>query len=155
MAEPLFPTLRAHVNTGTSPRILIRTSLPVYTQFARCRGAHPMKKNTAIPKTVNEYLVAVPEPARSTLKKVRAAISSAAPAEATEVISYGMPMFKYKGMLLGYAAYRKHCSLFLATSSLLEFKKQLSRYQTSKGTIRFPIDKPLPGSLVKKIEKPA
>jgi uncharacterized protein YdhG (YjbR/CyaY superfamily) len=113
-----------------------------------------MKKNTAIPKTVNAYLAAVPEPARSTLKKVRAAISSAAPAEATEVISYGMPMFKYKGMLLGYAAYRKHCSLFFATSSLSEtFRKQLSRYQTSKGTIRFPSDKPLPASLVKKIVK--
>ena len=113
-----------------------------------------MKKSLVIPKTVNEYLAAVPEPARSTLKKVRAAISSAAPAEATEVISYGMPMFKYKGMLMGYAAYSKHCSLFLATSSLLEkFANELSRYQTSKGTIRFPTDKPLPASLVKKIVK--
>ena len=113
-----------------------------------------MKKKSPIPKTVDEYLAAVPEPARATLKKVRAAISSAAPAEATEVISYGMPMFKYKGMLLGYAAYRKHCSLFLATSSLLEkFKDELSRYQTSKGTIRFPTDKPLPAILVKKIVK--
>jgi uncharacterized protein YdhG (YjbR/CyaY superfamily) len=113
-----------------------------------------MKKNTAIPKTVNEYLAAVPEPARSTLKNVRTAIRSAAPAGATEVISYGMPMFKYKGMLMGYAAYRKHCSLFLATSSLLSmFKDELSRYQTSKGTIRFPTDQPLPASLVKKIVK--
>lgn len=113
-----------------------------------------MKKSAVIPKTVNEYLAAVPEPARSTLKKVRAAISSAAPAEATEVISYGVPMFKYKGMLIGYAAYPKHCSLFLATSSLLEkFKDELSRYQTSKGTIRFPTDRPLPASLVKKIVK--
>jgi uncharacterized protein YdhG (YjbR/CyaY superfamily) len=113
-----------------------------------------MEKNPAIPKTVNEYLAAVPEPARSTLKKVRAAISSAAPGEATEVISYGMPMFKYKGMLMGYAAFRKHCSLFLATSSLLEkFKNELSRYQTSKVTIRFPTDKPLPARLVKKIVK--
>jgi len=113
-----------------------------------------MKKQSAVPKTVNQYLAAVPEPARSTLKKVRAAIRSAAPAEATDVISYGMPMFKYKGMLMGYAAYRKHCSLFLATSSLLEkFKSELSRYQTSKGTIRFPIDQPLPASLMKKIVK--
>ena len=113
-----------------------------------------MRKNTAIPKTVNEYMAAVPEPDRSTLKKVRAAIRSAAPAEATEVISYGIPMFKYKGMLIGYAAFPKHCSLFLATSSLLkQFKKELSRYQTSKGTIRFPTDKPLPVSLVKKIVK--
>jgi len=113
-----------------------------------------MKRNTAIPKTVNEYLAAVPEPARSTLKNVRTAIRSAAPAEATEVISYGTPMFKYKGMLMGYAAYPKHCSLFLATSSLLSmFKDELSRYQTSKGTIRFPTDQPLPASLVKKIVK--
>ena len=113
-----------------------------------------VKKKTAIPKTVDEYLAAVPEPARSALKKVRAAIRAVAPAETTEIISYGMPMFKYKGMLMGYAAYPKHCSLFLATSSLLEkFKNQLSRYQTSKGTIRFPTDKPLPASLVKKIVK--
>jgi uncharacterized protein YdhG (YjbR/CyaY superfamily) len=113
-----------------------------------------MKKRTAIPRTVNEYLASVPEPARSTLKKVRAAIRSAAPAEATEVISYGMPMFKYKGMLIGIAAFTKHCSLFLATSSLLKrFKNELSGCQTSKGAIRFPADQPLPASLVKKIVK--
>ncbi len=113
-----------------------------------------MRKNAAIPKTVNEYLASVPEPARSTLKKVRAVIRSAAPAEATEVISYGIPIFKYKGMLIGYAAFAKHCSLFLATSSFSKkFQKELSTYQTSKGTIRFPADKPLPASLVKKIVK--
>jgi uncharacterized protein YdhG (YjbR/CyaY superfamily) len=113
-----------------------------------------MKKTTVVPKTVNEYLAAVPEPGRSTLKKVRQAIRSIAPAEATEVISYGIPMFKCKGMLIGYAAFPKHCSLFLATSSLLKkFKNELSRYQNSKGTIRFPTDKPLPASLVKKIVK--
>jgi len=113
-----------------------------------------VKKNSAVPKTTNDYLATLTEPARSTLKKVRAAIRAAAPAEASEVISYGIPMFKYKGMLIGYAAFPKHCSLFLATSSLLkQFKKELSRYQTSKGTIRFPTDKPLPVSLVKKIVK--
>jgi uncharacterized protein YdhG (YjbR/CyaY superfamily) len=113
-----------------------------------------MKKNTVIPKTVNEYLAAVPEPARSTLKKVRTAIRSAAPADATEVISYGMPMFRYKGTLMGYAAFTKHCSLFLATSSFpKKFRKELARHQTSKGTIRFPTDQPLPASLVKKIVK--
>ena len=113
-----------------------------------------MKKKTAIPKTVDEYLAAVAEPARSTLKKIRAVIRTAAPAETTEIISYGMPMYKYNGMLLGFAAYPKHCSLFLATSSLLKmFKEELSRYKTSKGTIRFPPDKPLPASLVKKIVK--
>ena len=113
-----------------------------------------MKKKSAIPKTVNQYLAAVPEPARSTLKEVRAAIRAAAPAETTEIISYGMPMYKYKGTLIGFAAYAKHCSLFLATPSLLKlFKDELSRYEISKGTIRFPPDKPLPASLMKKIVK--
>lgn len=113
-----------------------------------------MKKTSVVPKTVNQYLASVSEPARSTLKKVRQAIRSAAPSEAIEVISYGIPMFKYKGMLIGFAAFPKHCSLFLATSSLSKmFKDELSRYKTSKGTIRFPTDQPLPASLVKKIVK--
>ena len=115
---------------------------------------HSNAKRTTARKTVDEYLAAVPEPARSTLKEVRAAIRAAAPAETTEVISYGIPMYKYKGMLIGYAAFPKHCSLFLATSSLLKmFKDELSRYKISKGTIRFPTDQPLPASLVKKIVK--
>ena len=115
---------------------------------------HSNAKRTAAPKTVNAYLAAVPEPARSTLKKVRAAIRAAAPAETTEIISYGMPIYKYKGTLIGLAAFPKHCSLFLATSSLLKmFKDELSRYKTSKGTIRFLTDKPLPASLMKKIVK--
>ena len=115
---------------------------------------HSNAKRTPAPKTVDEYLAAVPEPACSTLKEIRAAIRAAAPTETTEIISYGMPMYKYKGPLLGFVAYPKHCSLFLATSSLLKmFKSELSHHQTSKGTIRFPTDKPLPASLVKKIVK--
>jgi uncharacterized protein YdhG (YjbR/CyaY superfamily) len=111
-------------------------------------------KRGAAPKTVDQYLAAVPEPARSTLKKIRAAIRAATPAETAEIISYDMPMYKYKGTLIGFAAYPKHCSLFLATPSLLKlFKDELSPYKISKGTIRFPTDKPLPASLVKKIVK--
>lgn len=111
-------------------------------------------KRSAAPKTVDEYLAAVPEPVRSTLQKVRAAIRAAAPAETTEIISYGMPMYKYKGTLIGFAAFQKHCSLFLATRSLLKrFKTELSRYEVLKGTIRFPVDEPPPTSLVKKIVK--
>lgn len=66
-----------------------------------------MKKAAAIPKNVDEYLVAVTEPARGTLVKVRAAIRSAVPPEATEAISYGMPTFRYKGALVGFAAFSK------------------------------------------------
>jgi uncharacterized protein YdhG (YjbR/CyaY superfamily) len=103
---------------------------------------------------VEEYLAQVPEPARSTLLKIRAAIRSAAPAEATEVISYGMPAFRYKGPLLAYAAFKNHCSLFPMSGSVIAaFKTELEGFLTSKGTIRFPVDKPLSSALVKKLVK--
>jgi uncharacterized protein YdhG (YjbR/CyaY superfamily) len=112
-----------------------------------------MRKGTA-PETVDEYLAAVPEPARGTLKHIRKVIQSLVPAETTEVISYGIPMFKYNGMLVGYAAFKKHCSLFPTGSGVLNrFEKQLKGYRTSKGTIQFPPDKPLPDALLKKIVK--
>ena len=111
------------------------------------RGGSTSKRK-AVPKNVDEYLAGVPEPARSTLSKVRAVIRSVVPAEATEVISYGIPTFKYKGMLVSFAAFSYHCSLF--PGALPEaFKSELKQYPTSKGTIQFPVDKPLPAALVK------
>ena len=105
-------------------------------------------------KTVDEYLARIPEPARSTLKHVRAVIGSVVPKETTEVISYGIPMFKYNGMLVGYAAFKHHCSLFPTGSGVLDrFEKQLIGYRTSKGTIQFAPDKPLPDALLKRIVK--
>ncbi len=107
-----------------------------------------------VPKDVEDYLAGVPEPARSTLKKIRAAIRSAVPPEATEAISYRMPTFRYKGPLVGYAAFANHCSLFPMDPSVIEeFQVELRKYGTSKGTIRFPIDKPLPSALVRKLVK--
>jgi uncharacterized protein YdhG (YjbR/CyaY superfamily) len=112
------------------------------------------KATSGPPKNIDEYLAGVPEPARSTLSKVRAMIRAAAPSDATEVISYGMPAFKYKGSLVAFAAFSNHCSLFPMGSAAIEkFKKELEGYQTSKGTIRFPVDKPLPAALLKKIVK--
>ncbi len=109
------------------------------------------KANTD-PKAVDTYLAAVPEPARSTLNKVRAAIRSVVPAEATEAISYGIPSFKYKGSLVWYAAFSNHCSLFPGSKAVLKmFENELEGYPTSKGTIHFTVDKPLPATLVKKI----
>ena len=106
------------------------------------------------PKTVDGYLANTPEPAQSTLKHIRAVIRSVVPAETTEVISYGIPMFKFRGMLVGYAAFKKHCSLFPTGSGVLDrFEKELRGYRTSKGTIQFPSDKPLSDALVKKIVK--
>ena len=117
---------------------------------ASARGS--AAKRNAAPKNTDEYLARVPEPARSTLNKIRAAIRSAVPPETTEAISYGMPMFKYNGMLVGYAAFKNHCSLFPTGSGVLDrFEKELKGYRTSKGTIQFPPDKPLPDALVKKI----
>jgi len=102
---------------------------------------------------VDEYVAGVPEPARSTLNKIRAAIRSAVPPEATETISYRIPAFKYKGVLVWFAAFSNHCSLFPTASVIAAFKKELRGFSTSKGTIQFPTDKPLPSALVKKLVK--
>jgi uncharacterized protein YdhG (YjbR/CyaY superfamily) len=111
-------------------------------------------KGSLAPKNVDEYLAGVPEPARSALSKIRAAIRSAAPPEATEVISYGIPMFKYKGMLMGFAAFSNHCSLFPGSlSAMKELQNELKDFYTAKGTIRFPVDKPPSAALVKKLVK--
>ncbi len=111
-------------------------------------------KRSAIPKDVDEYLAAVPEPARATLKKVRAAIRSVVPPDATEAISYGIPMFRYKGGLVAFASFKKHCSLFPMSYAVIRaFKKELKAFTVSKGTVRFPPDKPLPAGLIKKMVK--
>jgi uncharacterized protein YdhG (YjbR/CyaY superfamily) len=103
---------------------------------------------------VDAYLAKVPEPARSTLEKVRATIRSVAPAESTEKLSYGMPAFHYKGALVAYAAFKNHCSLFPMQASLTDqMQDELKTYRTSKGTLQFSPDKPLPASLLKKIVK--
>jgi uncharacterized protein YdhG (YjbR/CyaY superfamily) len=110
-------------------------------------------KTTKVPRTVDEYLERVPEPARTTLKKVRAVIRSVAPPEATEGISYGMPTFKYKGMVASFGAFSDHCSLFPGAGPTIEFKDELKNFQTSKGTIRFAPNKPLPAALLKRLVK--
>ena len=103
---------------------------------------------------VDEYLAGLQEPARSTLNKIRAAIRSAVPPEATEAISYGMPAFKYQGRpLVWFAAFSKHCSLYPMNGALKEALQNVKGVEVSKGTIRFPVDKPLPAALVKKLVK--
>jgi uncharacterized protein YdhG (YjbR/CyaY superfamily) len=104
-------------------------------------------------KSVDEYLAAVPEPARSTLENIRTTIRAVVPKETTEVISYGIPGFKHNGMLVWYAAFADHCSFFPTPSVIKAFEKELKGYRISKGTIQFPVDKPLPAALVKKMVK--
>ena len=103
---------------------------------------------------VEAYLAKVSEPARATLEKVRASIRAAAPKEAEECISYGMPAFRYKGALVGYAAFKQHCSFFPMSASLLDdFADDVKNYRTAKGTLQFAPDKPMPAALVKKMVK--
>jgi uncharacterized protein YdhG (YjbR/CyaY superfamily) len=113
-----------------------------------------MRMNSKIPKDIDEYLAGVPEPARTTLSKVRAVIRSVVPKEATEAISYRIPTFKYQGSLVAFAAFKNHCSLFpMSMAVIAAFKNELQGYEAFKGTIHFPLDKPLPTPLLKKIVK--
>ena len=120
---------------------------------AKSSDRGPAAKRNVAPKSVDEYLAGVPEPARSALNRMRAVIRSAVPPEATEAISYRIPAFKYKGVLLWYAAFSNHCSLFPGASVIKALKNELKDFQISKGTIRFPVDKPLSATLVKKLVK--
>lgn len=103
--------------------------------------------------SVEEYLAALPDDARATLEKVRQAIRAAAPM-ATESISYGIPTFNHHGSLVYIAAFKNHCSFFPASYEVMEaHAEELEHYDVSKGTIRFPIGKPLPAWLVEKMVK--
>jgi uncharacterized protein YdhG (YjbR/CyaY superfamily) len=111
----------------------------------------PAQKIRPAPKTVNQYLARVPQPARAHLNKMRAAIRSAVPKDSVEIISYGIPAFKQKRILVWYAAFSNHCSLFPTAAIIEKFKNHLKPFSKSKGTIHFPIDKPLPTALITRI----
>lgn len=104
-------------------------------------------------KNVGEYLAGVPEAARSNFDKLRAAVLSVVPAEAAETISYGIPAIRHGGVVVWYAAFAGHCSLFPTAAVIDAFKSELKGYVTSKGTIQFPVDEPVPVALVKRIVK--
>ena len=113
-----------------------------------------MTKGDVAPRTCDDYFADVSEPARSTLYKVRAQIRSVVPPETTEAIWYGMPTFMYKGPLVYVGAFSHHCSLFpLSAALIVAFKDELKGLKTSKGTIQFPVDKPLSAALMKKLVK--
>lgn len=113
----------------------------------------PAPKNKAAANAVAEYLDCVPEPARSTFRQIRAAIRSVMPPQAVEIISYRIPAFKHKRVVVWFAAFSDHCSLFPTAAVIEAFKNELKGFSTSKGTIHFPIDKPVPTTLVKKLVK--
>ena len=100
---------------------------------------------------VDAYLAKLPENARATLEILRKTIRAVAP-DATETISYGVPGFKLKRPLVSYGAARNHSALYVMSPAVMEaLADELRGYDTSKGTVRFPIDQPLPAELVKKL----
>ncbi len=103
-------------------------------------------------KNVDEYIKKQPKDIQALLKSLRKTIKENAP-KAEEVISYGMPAYKYHGMLLYFAAHTHHIGLYIMPSGTTAFKKELSKYKTHKSTAQFPFNKPLPLGLIKKIVK--
>lgn len=107
----------------------------------------------AKPQTIDDYLEPLSKEKRATLEKLRQAIRAAAP-KAEECISYGIPAFRLNGKLLvAFGAALKHCAFYPGAYPIKANEKDLKSYETSKGTIRFPIDSPLPAVLVKKLVK--
>ena len=102
--------------------------------------------------TIDEYIATFTKDIQGILKALRQAIRESAP-KAEETISYQMPAFRLNGILVYFAAFRDHISFFPTSSGVAAFKKELSQYEISKGTIRFPLDKPIPMELVKEIVK--
>lgn len=111
-----------------------------------------MKATGRRPTTIDEYIADQPQAVRPFMEKLRQIVNKNAPG-AQEVISYGMPAYKLHGMLLYFSAFTNHYSLFAFPDAIVAFKEKLKGYETSKGTIRFPLDKPLPVKLITEIVK--
>ena len=102
--------------------------------------------------SIDEYIQTFPEDIQKILQEVRATIKSAAP-DAEETISYSMPAFRYYGILVYFAGFKNHIGFFPTGKGIESVKDELSGYEFSKGTIRFPINKPIPFDLIRKIIK--
>ena len=100
---------------------------------------------------VADYIAGIPESSRKTFDALRTAVRQAAPKEAEEVLSYGIAALRTERVLVWYAAFAQHCSLFPTASVLAQFKEQLQGFRVSKGTVQFPLDRAVPVALVKKL----
>jgi uncharacterized protein YdhG (YjbR/CyaY superfamily) len=101
-------------------------------------------------KTVDEYIVTFPEDVQKLLEKVRQTIKKAAP-EAIETISYQMPAYKLNGQLVFFGGFKKHIGFYPIPSGVAAFRNELAKYEMAKGSVRFPLDKPIPFDLIKRI----
>jgi len=111
-----------------------------------------MKNKITDFQTIDAYIKTFPKEVQKILQGLRAAIRAVAP-DAGERISYGIPTFTLNGNLVHFAAYKKHIGFYPASSGIRAFRKELSVYKTSRGTVQFPIDRPLPLPLINKIVK--
>ena len=111
-----------------------------------------MKAKQQQPATIDEYIADFPENVQPHLEKVRAAIRKAAP-DAEEAIKYSMPTFVLNGNLIHFAGWNNHVGLYPGSKPIEMFKDELAKYEISKGTVRFPLDKPIPLGLIGKITK--
>jgi uncharacterized protein YdhG (YjbR/CyaY superfamily) len=118
---------------------------------AKKQRAKPAVKSGAPPKSFEEYLERIPDASRQHFNKLHTTIQSVMPADAVEVISYAIPAFKRQRVLVWFAAFTNHCSLFPTASVIETFKTELAGFTVSKGTVQFPLDKPLPTALIKKL----
>jgi len=111
-----------------------------------------MKTDQTAPKTIDEYVAGFPNDIQEVLQKIRMTIRKAAP-EAEETIKYRMPTFTLKGNLIHFAAFKNHIGFYPVPTGIEKFKKELSVYKTAKGSVQFPLDKPIPFDLISKIVK--
>lgn len=111
-----------------------------------------MKPNQAPAKDIDEYIAGFPEDVQEILEKIRRTIRDAAP-DAAETIKYLIPTFTLKGNLVHFAAFKKHIGFYPAPRAIEAFKDELSVYEGAKGTVRFPLDEPIPFDLIHRIVK--
>lgn len=111
-----------------------------------------MKTKEQTISTIDEYIAAFPAGVQKKLQEMRAAIKAAAP-KASEKISYQMPTFVLNGNLVHFAAFKNHLGFYPVPTGIDKFKKELAAYKTSKGAVQFPLDKPLPLALIRRIVK--
>ena len=109
-----------------------------------------MTSKTARPASTTEYINAAPKEARKKLREMRACIREAAPG-AKESLKWGMPAFSYRRILVTFAAFKHHIGFYPTPSAVKAFAKDLSKFVTAKGSIQFPLEKPLPLPLIRKI----
>src|SRR5215207_4704305 len=111
-----------------------------------------MMANKTTSKDIDKYIAGFPKDIQEILEKLRATIRKEAP-DAQEIINYGIPTFTLNGNLVHFAAFKKHIGFYPTPTGIEKFKKELSVYEGSKGSVKFPLDKPIPFDLISKIVK--